>query len=67
MGTIDFDKVKQIAGAAGATKWAIQKWRQRGIPINWQVALMKREPGMFTFNQFETFNSSIPPKPNKTT
>lgn len=63
MGTnIDFEKVKQVASEAGAGKWAIQKWRQRGIPVNWQVKMMKTEPGAFTFSQFDKFNDGRPSK-----
>lgn len=58
MGTVDFEFVKKTAQAAGAKKWAIQKWRQRGIPISWQIKLMKLEPGVFSFQQFEKFNQS---------
>lgn len=59
MAKIEFTKIKEVAEAAGAKKWAIQKWRQRGIPIRWQVKLMVKEPGAFSFHQFDSFNSEI--------
>lgn len=35
-----FDELRQLAIAAGASKFTVYKWRTRGIPFKWHSRLL---------------------------
>lgn len=57
---VSMKDIQTLALKNGAGEWAVKKWvvRKR-VPLEWQVKLMKAEPGFLSFSDFERIHSEI--------
>lgn len=52
-----FEDIQRHAIQLNVGKWAIQKWRQRGVPENWQIKIAQASAGFITFADFQRIES----------
>ena len=36
---LTWQTIDRVAGSLGAKEWALKKWRQRGVPLMWQIKI----------------------------
>jgi hypothetical protein len=46
--------VEALAESLGATRSAVFKWRQRGVPGEWKIRLVEASKKMLTFSDIES-------------
>ncbi|MFA7308307.1 MAG: hypothetical protein WC026_16740 [Hyphomicrobium sp.] len=48
--------VEEIAESLGASRAAVFKWRQRGVPSEWKIRIVEASNKMLTFADFGTLH-----------
>lgn len=58
------DEVEAAAERLGANRAAVFKWRQRGIPTEWQIKLFEHDQRRFKFSELARLRPDSPPEDN---
>lgn len=57
--------VEEIAESLGASRAAIFKWRQRGVPSEWQIRIVEASNKMLTFADIKSLRPESQESPSQ--
>ena len=52
-------EIDRVAESLGVKEWARKKWRARGIPPKWQVAIWRKSDGRLSLDTLENIGKPM--------